>query len=220
MSALSCSMTYLFTAPRHTAEKYAAKKCRGLRFPVMQLHGSSGPADSKFEAYHLYGTECRMERRRSPGGGKTITWETKDAAGVWIPGMRGATAATLPLYRERELLQAIGANEPILLVESESSCDALKGWYATTWAGGAGSPQTDTIRRNLGDYPHVVVIGDNDPAGRECTQRLKAAGLAPHVLFSDVDGEDACDLHRRLGPEGFTSLIHNALTELATETPA
>ena len=130
--------------------------------------------------------------------------------------MRAATLATLPLYRETEIVAAVALGETVLLVESESTCDALRGWYAATWAGGASTPQIDTIRGVLGGYPNVVVIGDNDPAGHECAPKLKAPGLAPHVVFSPVDGEDARDLYARLGPAGFTNLINNALTEGTT----
>ena len=52
------------------------------------------------------------------------------------------------------------------------------------------------------------MIGDADEAGRGCVDRLRTAGVAPHVLFSEVDGEDARDIHRRTGPDRFALLVH------------
>jgi hypothetical protein len=64
------------------------------------------------------------------------------------------------------------------------------------------------------------VIGDNDPARRERTATLAAAGLAPHVVFSPIEGDDARDLYSRWGPTGFTSLIDEVLDGKATRCPA
>lgn len=213
MAALSCPVRYLSAVPQTTPEQYAAAFSRRRTFPPMRSHSGGETSNARHEAFHPYGDRWRMERRRTPSGSKTCTWETRDGAGAWIPGMRGATAATLPLYNERDIHGAVALEEPVLLVESESSVDALTArcWYATTWAGGASSPPMDTIRRVLGGYDQVVVIGDADAAGRGCVDRLHAAGVAPHVLFSDVDGEDARDLHHRVGPERFALLVDAAL---------
>lgn len=176
--------------------------------------GGNGPdREARHETYHRYGQRWRKERRRRPDGSKVITWETCDDRGAWVPGLRGAREAALPLYNELDVHGAVALGEVVLVVESESSCDTLSrhGWWVTTWPGGAGSLQLDTIRRVLGGYDHVVVIGDADPAGRRCVDSLHAAGLAPHVLFSDVDGEDARDLYARVGPDQFHRLITNAL---------
>lgn len=146
-------------------------------------------------------------------GAKECRWEALNPHGEWVPGLLGARESELPLYRESDVVMGIAAGETALLVESESSVDALRGWYATTWAGGAGSPAVDTIRRVLAEHARVVIVGDNDDAGRACAEKLARALPLARVLFSDVDGEDARDLYARVGAEEFAALVTAALDE-------
>ncbi|MDT7745998.1 MAG: hypothetical protein QOE59_5076 [Actinomycetota bacterium] len=64
---------------------------------------------------------------------------------------------------------AAAAGETVILCESEPSCDALRGHYATTWAGGAGSPTEQLASVGAVD---VVVIPDHDDAGLACLERI------------------------------------------------
>ena len=95
-----------------------------------------------------------------------------------------------------------------MLCESESSCDALHGLYATTWAGGAASPPLETLRRVLGDVD-VVIVPDHDNAGLACLKRLTET--LPHArALLGRPGEDAKDLYLRLGHEAFAAELASA----------
>jgi hypothetical protein len=63
-----------------------------------------------------------------------------------------------------------------VVVESESSVDALirAGIYATTWAGGATSPNLGRLASVLAGA-EVLVVPDNDPVGRSCGTDVSAA---------------------------------------------
>jgi hypothetical protein len=56
----------------------------------------------------------------------------------------------------------------------------------------------------------LIVIPDNDPAGLACLASLKAAGLAHRVLLP-APGEDARELHRRVGADQFTTLLQETV---------
>ena len=210
LEALACPLRYLFTPPPVEPEAYAAAFSGGLTFPPLVLSSGTGTEGTLHEAFHPYGDRWRIERRRSLSGAKTITWETRDGSGAWIPGLRGATAGTLPLYRERDVVMGVALGEVVLVVESESSVDALRGFYATTWAGGASSPQVDTLARVLGDHDRVVVIADHDGPGLDCAMRIGDALPRAVVHVPELEGEDARDLHDRLGPDAFARLIAGA----------
>jgi hypothetical protein len=215
LAALRCSRARLAVAPRVSPADYARMTRLWIDFPPVEVkrHGHPGQRGFRLEAVHNYGPAA-LERWRS-GTHKELLWETCRPDGSRIPGLFGVTLADLPLYREAEVRQGIALGEPVLLVESESSVDALRGWHATTWAGGAPAINVARIGAVLGGYPHTVVIPDNDPAGRRWHARLTAAGLAPHTLWP-ADGCDARDLYRHLGPDGFTRAVQNAMRTMAT----
>jgi hypothetical protein len=106
LSALSLRREHLFTPPPQRPKLYALSYLRHLRFPPPKAGSTGGsPAQRGFrhEAFHYYGDRWRKERLRRPTDReKEFVWETRDAAGAWISGLRGATEATLPLYREAE----------------------------------------------------------------------------------------------------------------------
>jgi hypothetical protein len=156
-------------------------------------------------AVHDYPPSWFVERWRNKAGDKELIWWTRQPTGD-VPGLLGARFGDLPLYREAEIRQATALGEPVLIVESESSVDALKGWFATTWAGGATAVQINTLTAVLGGYPHTVVIPDHDDAGLRALARLRAYGLAPHVLLPAL-GEDARDMCQRLGHDRFAHAV-------------
>jgi hypothetical protein len=147
--------------------------------------------------------------RYRKGTSKEMFWETR-RDGTWLPGLFGTPTSALPLYREPEVRMAVAVDEPVLLVESESSVDALAGWYATTWAGGASSVQIDRLTSVLGNHPYLLVIPDNDAPRLACLDQLRAAGLAPQVVVP-APGEDARDLYQRIGPDRFAALVSTAV---------
>ena len=180
-------------------------------WPQLRPGAASSPAAAGYrhEAFHSYGPDHRKERLRRPSdGAKTLRWEARNPAGEWVPGLLGAREVDLPLYRESELQIAAAAGETVVLCESESSCDALRGVYATTWAGGASSIPAATLVRALSGVD-LVVVPDHDAAGLACLHRL--AVLLPHArVLLGAPGEDARDLYRRVGLAGFTELLRTA----------
>lgn len=196
-------------APVSPAE-YVRMTGTSLKFPPLD-NGGGHPATRgyRIEAVHPYGPAQLVRYRHPTTRHKELAWETL-RGGRAIPGLFGVTLADLPLYREREVLQAVALGEPVLLVESESSVDALRGWYATTWAGSAWAVQVDRLARVLGGYGRLVVIPDNDKAGHACLATLDRASLAQHVLMPAA-GQDARDLHDRYGRAAFADAVDAAL---------
>lgn len=193
--------------------------CRGLEvgFPAPKTTGSPRSEGYRHERFHYYGRRVRLERLRHPvTGDKAMEWQRLNDKDEWVWGLPDdVREVDLPLYREHELAAATALGEIVLVVESESSADALTGWYATTWAGGAAAPPLERLAELLADHQQVVIIGDADDPGRRCAARI--AQVLPHasVLVSEREGEDARDLLTRLGPEGFTALVTGALAAAA-----
>jgi hypothetical protein len=211
---LGLTMAHLRHPPPVPPERHVHALRLKVGFPAPKA-GSGSPRELgyKHEAFHDYGDRFRKERLRHPVTGvKTLQWEARNHRGEWVPDLLGTREADLPLYRERDVVKGIALGETVLLVESESSVDALTGWYATTWAGGASSPPLDTLARVLGTHDRIVVIADADDAGRRCAAQLRTALPLSRIVQSDVDGEDARDLYTRLGPTKFTAAITDVLT--------
>lgn len=211
-AALGVTLDHLRRPPRLSPARHVACRRLAVGFPAPKAGGSPRSQGYRHEAFHYYGHEFRMERLRHPvTGDKAIEWEARNQHGEWVPGLLGTREADLPLYRERELVAAVALGETVLLVESESSADALPGWYVSTWAGGAASPPLRTLQRVLGEHPAVVIVADADDAGRRCAERL--AGALPHarVLISGHEGEDARDLYQRLGAGKFAAAVADVL---------
>lgn len=207
-AALGLNLDQLRRPPRISPARWV--RCRRLPtgFPAPKDGGCPRSEGYRHERFHHYGRDVRLERMRHPvTGNKAVGWWARNHRGEWVPGLLGTREADLPLYREHEVVAAVALGETVLLVESESSADALTGWYATTWAGGAGAPALPRLTELLADHPHVVIIGDADPSGRACTARLAEALPRAAVLISERDGEDARDLHTRLGPARFTERV-------------
>lgn len=206
LAALSLPARYLYRPPPVDPARYAEAFCPKITFPPLSTRTGRSPqtAGYRLTAIHDYGPDHRVLRYRK-GANKQLRWETR-RGDVWMPSLFDLPTSALPLYREREIRMAVAAGEIVLLVESESSVDAMRGWYGCTWAGGANAVQLDRLRHVLGGYPHLVVIPDNDPPGLAALATLTAHGLAPHVLLP-APGEDARDLHTRVGPDRFRALV-------------
>lgn len=223
LRALHLPATMLRVAPPTPPEKHARAYLPGVAFPPPKATEGGSPEQRgfRFESEHAYGDDVWLVRLRSKSGAKEVTWESRNPHGERVPGLLGRRTKDLPLYCEREIRMAMATEEPVLLVESESSADALRkaGWYATTWAGGAGSPPLQQLKRVLSvenadgvvdTYPHLVVIPDYDAPGIECLHKLNDAGLLVHLLHGEA-GEDAKDLLLRVGPDAFRALMNEEL---------
>lgn len=209
LAVMNCPATVFFHAPPVPPAVWAASYCPGITFPPLEYTGGHpSSAGFKLDAVHDYGSHL-LERWRHPSSGeKDLRWHTR-INGDPIPGLFGVPVTQLPLYREHEIRAAMALEEPVLLVESESSVDALTGWYATTWPGGApvDHPGLDVVA----GYPKLVMIPDMDAAGLEAASRVRRRGVTQRFVFANP-GEDAKDLYARVGREEFTCRIEAALT--------
>jgi hypothetical protein len=209
LGALGLRSTHLQRPPRITPSRYV--HLQGLRRDWPELKHPAGHHESagyRHEAWHPYGPDHAKQRLRRPDGTKAMRWESRNDRGEWVPGLLGTREADLPLYREDEVRMAAAAGETVVLCESESSCDALHGIYATTWAGGAASPPLEALARVLASVD-VVIAPDHDEAGLACLARLLEVLQEARVLLGRP-GEDARDLYVRLGAERFLSELRAA----------
>lgn len=209
LRALGLRPSHLQRPPRVSPPRYVQLKALRREWPELkQPVGHARAAGYRHEAWHAYGPDHAKQRLRRPDGSKAIRWESRNGRGEWVPGLLGTREADLPLYREDEVRIAAAAGETVVLCESESSCDALRGVYATTWAGGAASPPLETLARAL-EGIDVVIVPDHDDAGLACLDRLLSALPHARVLLGHT-GEDARDLFVRVGPDEFTGLLASA----------
>src|SRR5690606_8442036 len=141
LGALRISPAHLFRSSSLSPQQHVDHLRLRVSFPPVARspRGSRAMTGFRFEAAHDYG-DWRLIRSRHPRTGeKRLEWEHRGAGGAWIRGLGGADLSDLPLYNEKQVLMGAAAGETIVVVESESSVDALgrRGIYATTWAGGA-----------------------------------------------------------------------------------
>ena len=154
--------------------------------------------------HHIYVPgRVRLQLARFANDRKDISWESSHNGRAWWSGLNGWSLSDLPLYFEDELLLALGAGEPIVLVESESSVDAFRarGTYATTWAGGAQNPPLGRLCSVLAGGV-VIWIPDQDPVGLACSRKIESAlrGACNLSTFTPAQG-DARDALDALSPQ-------------------
>jgi putative DNA primase/helicase len=135
-------------------------------------NGAGGAASSKAritatydytdEAGELLYQVVRMEPKR-------FLQRRPDGAGDWIWKLGDARRV---LYRLPELVTA----EHVFVVEGEKDVDALRalGFTATTVPGGAGKWRDEYAEHFTAEH-HVVVLPDNDDAGRRHANQVAAA---------------------------------------------
>ena len=215
LRALMLSPDTLWTQPATSPARHARFYLRRMKFPAPKLAGNGGTRAKRgfrFEAEHPYAAwdDVRTPiawklRYRHPGtGAKEVFWESLNPRGERVPGLLGRPQADLALYLQHDLAPALAAGERIVLVESESSVDALvrAGLYATTWCGGAADPPLRQLVHVLGGHADVLIVPDNDDAGRRAGDAVAAALPRARTRLGEP-GEDARDLLTRLGPAGF-----------------
>jgi hypothetical protein len=152
------------------------------------------------------------------GTKKDFTWQRFEDGG-WVDGLAGQKT---PLYRNCAILN----EQTVVYVEGEKAADAgaLLG-LATTTAGGVNCFRPDHAEAL--SAKHVVILPDNDPAGREHAQRVAAmlAGKATSVRIVELSGlpdkGDLYDYIERGGTlEGLLAEIHSATEWKAEEIDA
>ncbi len=211
VDVLGLSMSALFESPPFAPERAWRDSRAQVLYPELEAGGSGGrgprlgvPIETGF---HYYTDDARLRRERFAGGKKRITWEERIGRTTWSGGLSSITLAELPLYRQVEALQGALCGEEVIVCESESSVDALfdAGLYATTWAGGATSPNLDRLQTVLSDH-RVLLVPDNDIPGLDCSRRIREALIDKTASFRELlpaAGEDARDILRTAGTEAF-----------------
>jgi hypothetical protein len=198
LAALALQPRHLFSPPDCAPAEHARTKALRwrLRFPPIELaRGGTGPTE-RLEAIHPYGEHYKLERWRSSSGGKRLAWFRRDPAGCWIPGLGGLPLTALPLYREPDARICAATGDPLYVVESESSVDALNGagHYGTTWARGASTPPLAKLVSALAPVADCRIVADHDEAGIRCAHAILTAVSHASGWMPPTPGTDVRDL--------------------------
>ncbi len=177
LAALPVSVRYLSRPPAINPERFAAKYAHRIVFPPVRAETSPAGQGMRLESEHPYGSPARawlLRWRHPQTGAKALAWETRNGRGERVPGLLGAALGELGLYQERDAITAAAMGDPVLVVESESSVDALR--RAGVRGGHVG-------RRGLGAEPGRAAAGAGwAPAGAGDGRRGRAR--------SDMRGAD------------------------------
>jgi hypothetical protein len=187
----------------------AALRARGL-WPSASSHGPA--RETRYELRDAAGALVAIHRRLDCADGtKTFAWQLPDGT----PGLGGLPVANLPLYRSETLSDTAG---PVVLVEGEKTCDALRarGVVAVaTVTGAAATPGDEALGVLLGRP--VLLWPDNDAAGaahmRRIAQRLRALGHGDVRLVrwaAAPAGGDAADYCATHGDDDLRALLDGA----------
>lgn len=229
LGALAMSKAHLFRISPHSPDAHAALFRLEPVFPPLNLisHRSVGSGASggtvrrgmRLAAIHDYGGFQLLRYRHRVTRDKGMSWERRDERGMWIPGLGGTPTAALPLYQEDQVRLGVAAGETIIVVESESSVDALNraGAYATTWAGGADQPNVVRLTAMLASAS-VLVVPDHDRPGQLCGGVLVEALTEAHadvsLVLPEHDGDDARDLLGQRGLAAFPGAWHGPVDQM------
>lgn len=149
--------------------------------------------------------------------GKTFRQYRRDPTrGDWVAGLNGAEP---PLYRLPDVLAAIQADRPILVVEGEKDVERAfsEGMVATTAPMGAGKWREQHTRSLAG--AKVVIIADDDPPGLAHAagvyRALEAVADSVQVLLPAQGRKDLSD-HLEAG-FGLAQLRHVEPADLTAD---
>ena len=208
LAALRCPLARLYRPATMSPAEYARTFLEGVTFPPPRDEpggGGTGWIAVSIDE-HPYGdptTWAWKVRERNKAGAKRMRWESLNPRGERVPGLLGRSECDMPLYRIREVRMAVAMEETVVLVESESSVDALgkAGVYATTWAGGAASAPLARLHSDL-SAASVLLVPDHDEAGLACAERIVRALPAARVQLG-APGQDARDVLAAAGAGWF-----------------
>jgi hypothetical protein len=117
---------------------------------------------------------------------KDFSQRRPDGNGGWIDNLDGVRRV---LYRLPEVIAAVEAGKSIAIVEGEKDADNLRelGFVATTCPMGAGKWDL-AYNEYLCGADDVVIVGDNDDAGRKHVQNVaqQLAGVAKRVRVLEL----------------------------------
>lgn len=156
-----------------------------LCLPITVHEPHTPPVVSKIVAEYKYvdedGATIAIKQRLEP---KSFRWQSYDVAeGRMRSGAPSGGQALIPIYRLPAVREAAG-KRLIFICEGEKDCDTLASLGAVATcnpegASGAGSAYT-TERWAALTRSHVVILPDNDDAGRKHAERV-AATIYPMV---------------------------------------
>lgn len=164
---------------------------------LCDLLGLTRERDSEIDTAYSYtdenGTPLFQVVRKTPKG---FVQRRPDGNGDWIWNTRGVRKV---LYRLPEVVAAVDEGRTVHLVEGEKDTDTLAGLglAATTNPGGAGRWTEDYTNALRG--ARVVILPDNDTAGREHALKVARAldGVAAEVRVVELpdlpEGGDVSD---------------------------
>lgn len=145
------------------------------------------PDSSIVEAYDYLDEKGRLLYQvcRTP---QKVFWQRRpDGNGGWISDLKDTPRVP---YRLPQVIEAVSSGRTVIVCEGEKDVHTLEhlGFVATTNSGGAGNWQPDfaAYLRNA----HVVIIPDNDSAGRKHALAVAAAlhGVAAQVRVVELPG--------------------------------
>lgn len=217
VGALGMALTDLF--PPRPADGNSGKPGRDPKErPLLERTYDYTDADG-----HLVQQAMRL---RYTNGDKTFRQRRPDPArpGEWINNVDGVEPV---LYRFPQLLEAIALGRRVYVVEGEKDVETLEsvGYPATTNVGGAGKWRESYAATFAG--ADVVILPDNDPAGRSHAQQVAAslahAGATVRILeLPNLPPKgDVSDWFARGGTrEAFEALVAGEATPAADVAPA
>lgn len=157
---------------------YVADEPREERSQPARRESSNGKPQRELVATYDYTDAAgkllyQVCRYRLDNGKKTFAQRRPDGRGGWIWNLDGIGHT---LYRLPTIAEAIADDAVLFLVEGEKDVETLEAWGvpATTNSGGAKHWSADHAKLLAG--ADVVIIPDNDDAGREGAQ-IKARAL-------------------------------------------
>jgi putative DNA primase/helicase len=167
----------------HTAE---ARKIVAAQFEYLDTNGAVVFAVERIEHRNCDGSPVLTKDGKRK---KSFRQKRPDAdrPGGWIWNTDGAPVVP---YRLPGVINAVAAEHFILIVEGEAKADLLHSWNvpATCCGGGAGKWRTEHSEFLRG--AHVVLMPDNDEAGRKHAEAAAASlqDIAASIRMLDLPG--------------------------------
>ena len=136
--------------------------------PVDRKEKSIRPKQIRYWTYDSRSGKPLVRACREDFGDERKPWRWQESwdGEKWVKGLKGIKREDIPIYKYKEIKEAIAAGEIIFIAEGEPCCDALwkLGIPATTNIGGSGKwKPSDT--KDLQGASQVVLCPDRDKPG-------------------------------------------------------
>ncbi len=135
--------------------------------PVDRKEKSIRPKQVRYWTYYSREGKLLVRACREDFGDERKPWRWQESwdSQKWVKGLKGIKREDIPIYKHKEVREAIAANKIIFIVEGEPCCDALwkLGLPATTNIGGSGKWKPSDTKDLEG--AKVVLCPDRDKPG-------------------------------------------------------